>query len=221
MWKIVAISDTHKMHHQMHNPIPDGDVLIHAGDNDIVEMEDLVKFLAWFNSMPHKYKILIAGNHDFMFEDHYNEAMLGLQNFSDVIYLQDSGTTISKEGERNLNVWGSPWQPWFHNWAFNIREESDRKKIWDKIPDDTDILITHGPPANHGDVTQYGVPTGCNALLEAIKRVKPNAHIFGHIHEGYGITMEGETICANAAICSFKAGFRMVPDNAPLEFEIK
>jgi Icc-related predicted phosphoesterase len=187
--KIVALSDTHG-HHRAVN-VPDGDVLVFAGDlmtcgRKFSEVRD---FADWFNKQPHDNKILIAGNHDHFFE---HSPATCIAQFQNVHYLNDSGINI-----RGWNFWGSPIQPWFCNWAFNRYRGPDIKKHWDKIPDNTDILITHGPPYGFGDycnpMPKYnfaGDKVGCYDLLDAVKRVKPIAHYFGHIHGGRGIYID-------------------------------
>tara|TARA_R110002073_G_scaffold128374_2_gene274096 strand:- start:242 stop:643 length:402 start_codon:yes stop_codon:yes gene_type:complete len=127
------------------------------------------------------------------------------------IYLQDESVEI--EG---LKIYGSPWQPWFFNWAFNLRTPEELKEKWDKIPEDTDVLVTHGPPLGILDLTMDGLNVGCSELIKAVERIKPRAHIFGHIHEGYGDTMLDGCIFVNASINTH----RYRPINEPIIFEI-
>lgn len=156
------------------------------------EVED---FMDWYSSQPHKYKVMIAGNHDYWFDgDHYRNQDLSTEMRvngerlriipDNIIYLEDSGIEI--EG---IKIWGSPITPEFHNWAFNRQRGSVIKRHWDLIPDDIDIVITHGPPAGCGvlEKTLYGQSVGCVDLAEALTRVKPKLSVFGHIHEGYGM----------------------------------
>jgi Icc-related predicted phosphoesterase len=207
--KLIAISDTHNRHKKIN--IPDGDVIIHAGDATSRGATDEVeKFLDWYASLPHKHKIFVSGNHDWLFE---RNNVLARQMCSDrgIIYLEDSGVEI--EG---VKFWGSPIQPWFYSWAFNRRrtlEEATRynepwiKNHWDLIPEGTNVLITHGPPHGildelvYADGTPKGEFVGCEELLKAVKRIKPDVHIFGHIHCGYGILHQDGTSFYNAAIC--------------------
>ncbi|MGA1870330.1 MAG: metallophosphatase domain-containing protein [bacterium] len=190
--KIVILSDTHGFHEQI--TIPCGDILIYAGDichqstiNEIIQFD---KFLA---QLPHRYKIIIAGNHDFPFQNAPYRVKASLCH---CIYLQDSGIEI--EG---IKIYGSPWQPWFFDWAFNLQRGRQIKEKWDLIPDDTDVLITHGPPFGILD-TVDGHSEGCEELLKAIYRIKPKYHIFGHIHEGYGQSFQNNTLFINASICN-------------------
>src|SRR5690606_9104680 len=96
--------------------------------------------------------------------------------------------------------WGSPITPYFHNWAFNRKRGAKIKAHWDLIPDDTDILITHGPPFGILDETVYSKRTGCEELLLRVYQVQPKYHIFGHIHEDYGMLAKRETTFVNASV---------------------
>jgi len=141
-----------------------------------------------------KYKVVIAGNHDFCFEDDRKEAAEQCLTNKDIIYLNDTGTTI--EG---LKLWGSPVQPEFFNWAFNRERGEDICKHWGLIPDDTDILITHGPAFGILDRVMEGEKVGCRDLLDRVKKIKPKIHAFGHIHEDYGVFEQGGTTFVNAS----------------------
>ena len=111
-----------------------------------------------------------------------------------MIYLQDSGCTIA-----GLKIWGSPWQPWFMNWAFNLQRGAELAEKWDMIPDDIDILITHGPPRGYGDLAGRHRREGCDDLVEALDRVRPLLHCFGHIHEDGGVWDRNGTCIANVS----------------------
>jgi Icc-related predicted phosphoesterase len=199
--KIIALSDTHAQHREV--TVPDGDVLVFAGDLMTCgrRFNEVQSFAQWWNSQPHKYKVLVAGNHDRLFQSSLGLCLsqfnLNSQMHGATRYLQDSGTEI--EG---VNFWGSPWQPWFYNWAFNVPRGTEIKKYWDKIPANTDVLITHGPPHGildqcipNGSETTWSTSSlvippsehlGCEELTKAVERVKPKIHIFGHIHGSYG-----------------------------------
>ena len=207
----VAISDTHNIHTPMQ--LPDGDVLIHAGDVTGKGTEAQVQhFLAWFSAQPHRHKIFIAGNHDFYFELAQPERIAAMIP-DNVIYLNDSGVTI--EG---IKIWGSPVQPWFFDWAFNRKRGTDIKKHWDLIPDDTDILITHGPAHKRLDrVIRGNEAVGCVDLLKAIERVAPKFFICGHIHEAYGVIEEEKTTFINASVLN--ENYKMT--NQPIVFEMR
>lgn len=191
--KFVAISDTHGQHSKL--SLPDGDVIIHAGDISGRGTEQQVRdFLEWFSGLNYEYKIFIAGNHDFFFERASPDVVKSMIP-SNVIYLNDFGTAI--EG---IKIWGSPVQPWFHDWAFNRMRGADIKRHWDLIPTDTDILITHGPVKGILDKTVYGEQVGCEDLLEKINESKPRIHVCGHIHEAYGIVEREGVKYINASV---------------------
>ena len=191
MTELILISDTHCLHKDLH--LPAGDILIHAGDFSSRGREhEIVDFLNWFSSQPHQYKILIAGNHDFLAER--NPKAFRSLIPKNVIYLEDSGTEI-----QGIKFWGSPITPWFYDWAFNRRRGAEIKSYWDLIPNDTEVLITHGPPFGFGDLTFHQDQVGCRDLLEAVKAIKPKLHIFGHIHEAYEISKTDNIIFVNAS----------------------
>lgn len=192
--KIVLIADTHGLHNKLN--IPDGELLIHAGDFTRINTYEDIKIIDnWFGSLPHKHKILIAGNHDM-----YLEAVgkKGKDLFKNVTYLLDEEIIIE-----NVKLYGSPWQPEFMNWGFNLPRGQALKEKWNLIPLDTDILITHGPPYEILDYTIRDGPVGCEELYKAVKRVKPKVHVFGHIHESYGIEKKDGITFVNASMCSF------------------
>ena len=206
--KIITISDTHSQHLGL--KLPEGDMIIHAGDvSGSGSAVDVKSFLNWFSNLDYKYKIFIAGNHDWFFEKN-KESEIEKHIPENVIYLNDSGVTIE-----NINIWGSPVQPWFLNWAFN-RMGKEIIPHWNKIPENTDILITHGPPYNILDKTTQGTLTGCPYLLEKINETKPKYHIFGHIHEAYGIIEKNNTTFINASVLDVQ--YRRVND--PIIFEM-
>lgn len=215
MIKVVSISDTHTYHDSL--VIPPGDILIHAGDFTFRGREKEVRdFGKWFSSIKgFKHKILIAGNHDQSFEGDTNaQALEWLYNGAindSFIYLQDTEIVLSINN-RQIKVYGTPWQPFFCDWAFNLRTPEELKAKWDLIPDDTDILLTHGPAYGYGDLCDHGERVGCKELKKAILRVKPKLHCFGHIHEAYGIYQLGDTVIANASICTVE--YR--PTNKPI-----
>ncbi|HLP12573.1 MAG TPA: metallophosphatase domain-containing protein [Flavobacteriales bacterium] len=207
--KIVAISDTHGKHALLQLPL--GDVLVHAGDvSGRGAQAEIMDFLHWFAGQPHQHKIFIAGNHDFYFEK-YPETEIHKTLSAEIIYLNDSGITIN-----GVNFWGSPVQPWFYDWAFNRRRGPEIKKHWDLIPPNTNVLITHGPPVGILDRTVTGQHVGCEDLLAAIEKVKPQYNVFGHIHEAYGVLEKKGTIHINASVLN--ENYRLV--NEPVVFEV-
>ena len=198
--RLVAISDTHGYHREL--SIPDGDLLVHAGDlTRYGRLEDVSDFNSWLGELPHRHKVIIAGNHDFCFEEQ-PEASRAL--ITEGVYLEDSWLTIDSQ-----TVYGSPWQPWFFDWAFNLRRGPEIRAKWEMIPSNVNILITHGPPMGICDLSLGGEHVGCADLLAVTKRVGPDLHIFGHIHEGAGVFSNGLTTYINASNCGF-------PDCLPL-----
>ena len=201
MIRLVIISDTHGLHHGLKKfgDLPKGDILIHGGDvSNIGDIWDIERFINWFASQSHEHKVFIAGNHDFGFEkDNYTCTTIVHEARAkgwDVNYLEDSGGEIS-----GLNFWGSPITPPFMNWAFMGSDEL-REQLWNEIPNDTDILITHGPPRGIMDFSRYGNENcGCEYLKTKVVEVKPLVHIFGHIHGDYGIVEEDGILYINAS----------------------
>jgi Icc-related predicted phosphoesterase len=193
-FSICIISDTHNMHKQL--VLPDADMIIHCGDATSMGYEyELRNFFKWYSKLSqYKYKIFIAGNHDMLFENIPTLAK-GLVP-DNVIYLEDSGVEID-----GFNFYGSPVQKPFGNWAFN-REEEKLALHWEAIPDNTDVLITHGPPfgimdwSNHSKSAE-GSPS---LLYEVLNRIMPKVHCFGHMHEYYGTEIINETTFINAAM---------------------
>lgn len=208
--KIIAISDTHGQHASL--ALPEADMVIHAGDLTKRGTLNQVKdFLDWYSQLPHRYKIFIAGNHDFLFEDYTDQEIRALIP-DNLIYLNDSEVII--EG---IKIWGSPIQPWFHDWAFNRRRGAEIKRHWDLIPNDADIVVTHGPVYGVLDRTSLGQQVGCEDLLEKIRTVKPKYHICGHIHEAYGAYAVGGTQYINASVLDL--GYKLV--NEPVLMSIE
>jgi len=192
--KIVFISDTHGKHKQLKN-LPYGDMIIHSGDfTTIGEEYEIRNFFKWYGNLnQYKYKIIIAGNHDWLFE---RNRQLALSYVPDnVTYLEDSGINI--EG---INFYGSPVQKPFYDWAFN-RPEEKLAVHWAAIPNNTDVIITHSPPYGIFDWSVYDkIHTGSPSLYkEIIERIKPKISVFGHIHSGHGITKIDDTIFINAS----------------------
>lgn len=192
--RIVAISDTHSLHRQIQ--IPEGDVLVHAGDfTEAGTREEALDFALFFKELPHKHKIVIAGNHDFYFENHPTEAA---ELFNEFHYLLDQELVID-----GVKFYGSPWQPRFQQWAFNLGRGEEIRAKWDLIPEDVDVLITHGAPLGIGDENFEGEEIGCEELRKAVARIHPPHHIFGHIHEGFGKRVIDGTAFYNVAICDY------------------
>lgn len=194
---IDLLSDTHNQHEKFE--CKGGDILIHAGDCSLRGTHDeIITFLDWYKEQNYSHIILVPGNHDFAFER--GPAMMAEEcKKRNIILLNDSGITI--EG---IKIYGSAVQPFFHNWAFNRYRGDDIKQHWDLIPEDTEILITHGPPQGILDVVtdRTGIPierVGCWDLMHKILKTQVSLHVFGHIHEDRGVKYTGPTTFVNAS----------------------
>ena len=186
--RIVCISDTHT---QTTSSIPDGDILIHAGDlTNIGTIPEIQAQIDWLTSLPHPCKIVIAGNHDSYFDprsrQHFDLSTSSKPlDWSKIHYLQHSSITLAfpKQANRRLNIYGAPQIPKCggSNFAFQYQRHED---AWSRtIPKETDILITHTPPRHHLDLS---TGLGCKYLLQEVWRVRPRLHVFGHVHAGHG-----------------------------------
>jgi Icc-related predicted phosphoesterase len=191
--RIVCIADLHVTKHQsMPKNLPDGDVLVIAGDicgkGLLSEVE---RFDEWLYRLEFEHKIVIAGNHD--------HALAKADKPHDLIkngiYLQDSGVVIN-----GRTFWGSPWQPRYFDGAFDLARGCDLEEVWKKIPGGTDVLITHTPPFGILDQTRKGKHIGCKKLVCAVLRINPIAHIFGHVHECAGVLQKDHTVFVNSSI---------------------
>jgi Icc-related predicted phosphoesterase len=208
---ITFISDTHTKHRYCELDLPGGDLLIHAGDlmNSGHDENDVWEFLDWFDKQEqYKSHVFIAGNHDRFFENKPDETKNILREYPYLTYLQDHTHTID-----GVKIYGSPWQPEFYNWAFNLpRNGVELQENWSNIPNDTEILITHGPPWGHCDVTPYGnLNVGCELLRVRVDELKPKIHVFGHVHSGYGYYYNGHTHFINAAILNERYNYENKP----------
>ena len=200
-FKIVMISDTHGFHRDPHLEIPDGSLLIHAGDLSMGgELEVLSDVNEWFGEIKHNYNdiVVIGGNHDRTLG---HENMLGFKMFTHAIYLENSKVEI--DGKL---IYGSPQTPWTYQYVADMfafgKKRGETK--WN-IPKTTDILVTHGPPFGFGDLLAEGssdpnTHIGDKNLLDNIMMIKPELNVFGHIHEGYGIYEEEYTTFINASV---------------------
>ena len=209
--KILFLSDTHSQHRKLKD-LPKADIIIHSGDISKMgrdyEVED---FIWWFSGLDYRYKIFVAGNHDFFFE---GETPKSIQRFlnENTFYLYNSSVEID-----GIKIWGSPYTPTFFNWAFNLDRGKVIAKIWKQIPTDTDILVTHGPPFGILDKTISGLNVGCEELLKKVNQIKPKYHLFGHIHETYGIQRNEFTTFMNGSVLNER--YEMV--NEVIVFEFK
>jgi Icc-related predicted phosphoesterase len=192
--KILHISDTHSYHDLLNIP-KDIEMIIHSGDfsnyksyyKNEPEARD---FLRWYGNLDIKYKILIAGNHDAMPAINPSE-FKSLCEYYNIIYLENSDVII--EG---IKIWGSPHTPTFGDWYF-MKSRGKLYDIWKHIPNDTDIVVVHGPPQKKLDLSydrdgrlEY---CGCKSLANHIEnRIKPTLVCFGHIHSSQN--------CINAGV---------------------
>ncbi len=190
MTTIVVMSDTHGRHREVE--VPEGDLLIHAGDftgsgslRDIEEVDD------WLAGLPHETKLLVAGNCDRCCE-HSPEKVR--ERLDHARYLQDEAVEID-----GLTIWGSPWQPKFLSMAFNLPRGEALAEKWRAMPEETDVLVTHGPPYGILDRTSRGEQVGDRALLGRVTEVRPTVHVFGHVHESAGMERREGTRFVNAA----------------------
>jgi len=235
MLKISLISDTHGKHNQIvtsksfrknNQPLdlPGGDILIHAGDfmsggYDFQEAED---FLKWFDSIDnYDTKVFIAGNHDRLFENTPDWVKRELPNYPTIDYLQDEEVVMYFDGpngdfpEENIHIYGTPWQPEFYNWAFNLPRHGDEMKArWDAIPKWTDILVTHGPAFGYLDIPGgQTVRVGCEMLRHRVDEIRPKIHVCGHIHGSYGYYYNGYTHFFNASVLNERYSYTNLPFN--------
>lgn len=224
MVRFVCISDTHNKHNQLEE-LPQGDVLLHAGDlSGLGRTNELKSFAKWWEKQPFEYKVLIAGNHDLMFEDDPDRAIGFFDGIPNSFYLNQSEVVI--EG---IKIWGEPRTPAFgHGWAFNVPRNQMADECWSKVPEDTDILLTHGPPHGCGDLVEdvHGcgdwssgrlIRVGCTAQRELISKLGNLKHVVcGHIHEGYGQYGLSGTEIHNVT----QLNLRYQPIHQPICFEV-
>lgn len=214
--KICAVSDFHGQYEAKRLVIPDADMLIFCGDFTAARsFDELPKFAEWLSKLPHKYKIFVAGNHDWCFEANKSTSVQMLKdNVSNIYYLDNE--MIEIEG---LKIYGTPIQPEFCNWAFN-KNEYARQHYYSLIPTNLDILVTHCPPHGILDWCPNG-NVGCPVLKSELYRILPRYHFCGHIHESYGIKEEcfGNSIITFVNSSVLDGNYRLVND--PIVLEVK
>ncbi|MCJ1380431.1 hypothetical protein MMC17_003534 [Xylographa soralifera] len=185
---VICISDTHSSR----PVVPKGDLLLHAGDlTQSGSFKELQDQLDWLNTQPHKYKVVIGGNHDLLldpaFTDSFPERIFEKPGscrsdlkWGNIIYLEKSSIKLDFANGRSLNIYGSPLTPQFGNWAF---QHPPIRDVWTNVtPKDTDILLTHGPPKCHLDLGGKGDPY----LTKELWRTRPSLVVFGHLHASHG-----------------------------------
>lgn len=191
--KITAFSDTHTFHH--HVNVPDGDLLIFAGDmNNCRDVQDVSEFNSFLGSLPHRHKIVVGGNHDHQLAGDPVKAKSLLSN---ALYLQDEVAVV-----RGITIYGSPWQPVFNDRAcdaFALPRGKSLREKWEMIPFGVDILVTHAPPSGVMDMDGL-VCHGCSDLMNAVRIKKPRFHVFGHIHSNQGVIHTSPTTFINCSV---------------------
>ena len=221
-FKITLISDTHTKHKQIHHDLPGGGILIHAGDfmNAGYNPMEAIEFFQWYDKIvTYDTKIFIAGNHDRYMQNEPEEVKGLLTGYKTIEYLQDEELALYFDGpngdmpEENVRIYGSPWQPEFFNWAFNLpRHGEEMKAKCDAIPDNTDILITHGPPFGYLDIPGgQSIRVGCEMLRERVDTIRPKIHVFGHIHGSAGYYFNGHTHFINASVLNERYEYTNLP----------
>jgi Icc-related predicted phosphoesterase len=210
--------------------MPEGDALLVAGDFSEESWHELASFNRWLGELNYEHKIIVPGNHDKLFDVGKTRSLSTVERakstLSNATHILDA-SGVCLEG---INIWGEPRQPEFHDWAFNVPRK-DMKQHWDRVPEDTHILLTHGPPHLYGDSvkrwrTSYHEAqrvtdnVGCTYQRELVEKGLPNlrAVVCGHIHSGYGvhrIEVRGDGASVyNAAVCDDD----YEPVNEPLTF---
>lgn len=224
----MCLSDTHGLQDRMVHAIPEGDVLLHAGDfSNVGSVSDLTKFNEWMGELPHKHKIVVFGNHEVSLDPdkavHPSDPQIFESFLSNVTILNQSEIIID-----GIKIWGEPRQPEFNGWAFNVPRQEMHIRCWSKVPEDVHILLTHGPPSMYGDFVhevnhhgrEYKRRCGCVHQKHLIEQSLPNlkAVVCGHIHDGYGVyKIQGkDAYVYNCAICD--EDYR--PLNKPLVFDL-
>ena len=238
--RITHISDTHNKHNQLNGLLPGGDLLIHSGDiSSLGRQSEVERFVKWFNGIDnYTNKVFIAGNHDMTFDReillrdklaHFEgkteydtecaegkpkwlEELLGIHLRPNVFYLENSFVILD-----DIKIWGSPITPSFgYGWAFNKDRGYDINEIWNGIPNDTDIVITHGPIHSYCDRTDRGgLNVGCEQLYHRLNEVKPQLHFSGHIHEAYGYRNTKWGYAFNGCNCDLS----YLVNNKPMTFD--
>ncbi len=209
MTSVAAVADLHGFLPE----VPPCDLLLLGGDLTPADDHSLERqqawldgsFRRWLEEVPAAEVVGIAGNHDFLFEQAPELVPDGLR----LTYLQDTTATVA-----GLRIFGSPWSPWFYDWAFNApqgdADETFLRERFSACPDDADVLLIHGPPKGYGDQTSRGPRVGSAAELDLIDRVRPQLCVFGHIHEDRGRWEREGTTLANVA--GVDLAYRLRPD---------
>lgn len=199
---IVCISDTHELHREV--DVPAGDILIHAGDFTMFSKSAtaILDFNEWLGELPHSHKIVVPGNHEFFLEADPSKRSL----ISNATVLIDEAVEVM-----GLKIWGSPITP-LYGGAFGRNLPNDRMRLYERIPSDTNTLITHGPPYGILDRSPEALHhAGCPELREAVAQLKPQLHLFGHVHGAHGMTSMNEILFVNAALLKLDGSIGVAP----------
>lgn len=199
--RLVLTSDTHALWRG--EGAPAGDIFVHAGDfSRTGTFKEVQLFGAALRLLRHPHIVVVAGNHEKSFDptrrEFSVECMRELSTTPRVTYLENDGARVA-----GVKIWGSPATPPFYDWGW-MRTDEERRELWNLIPDDTDVLVTHGPPFGIGDRCAHGGRVGCKFLRERVDVVSPPLHVFGHIHESFGFYSTPKTLFANASMCTLR-----------------
>jgi predicted phosphodiesterase len=200
--RIVAVADTHTFEKDL-GELPEGDVFVHAGD--LLRggtLDELAPVADWIRRLPHRHKIVVAGNHDGCFQ---RERAAACAVLGDVVYLEDSEIVID-----GVRFWGSPWQPAYNDWFFNLPRGAALAEKWARIPEGIDVLVTHGPPLGFGDQGPVEGRAGCQDLLARVRVVRPALYLFGHIHQDGGLWREGGACFCNVTTWECERGATVI-----------
>lgn len=192
---IVALSDTHGNHRSV--DVPAGDVIIHCGDiTRKSNLSEVTDFIEWFAGLNFQHKILVAGNHD-RFIRKKKQEFLELISSHKIDYLENRSIEVNGH-----LIFGSPFSLNYGGLgAFSYHDTPEARRIWSQIPENTDILVTHAPPRGFRDfIRTENRNAGCQVLRERVLSIRPRYHIFGHIHESYGIETDGDSVFINASL---------------------
>jgi len=204
--RVVCIADTHELHREL--AVPDGDLLIHAGDFTFFNHASKIRdFNDWLGELPHRYKVVIPGNHDRAF----NQDPRFRAKITNAVLLINEGATLC-----GLKIWGSPVT--CDDTAYGHAKPDERASLYATIPANTDILITHGPPYGILDHERGSAERqGCSELREAVMRLRPRLHVFGHVHVGYGVMQTKTALFVNAALLGWAGDL----ENRPVVLDIR
>lgn len=241
IFRITHISDTHNKHKNLDGKLPGGDILIHSGDiSSLGRKHEVEGFIKWFNKIEgYTHKIFIAGNHDMSFDreqllrdklayfegrtewdtqcsdgkPEWLKDLLETALNPNVFYLENSFVELDQ-----IKIWGSPYSATFgYGWAFNVDRGYDSAQMWNSIPNDTDIVITHGPIFGYCDKTSNTYENvGCEDLYHRLNELNVPLHFSGHIHEGYGYK---ETNWGGYAFNGCTCNLRYEALNPPITFD--